>query len=278
MHVHTEESIPAVEATCTHTGLTEGIRCSVCNTVLKQQEIVPALGHSWSGWIETKPSTCTAKGEEQRKCSRCTESENRETALKAHTPGGAADCTHALTCTVCGTKLVEKLGHDWEDWQVLEPSTCTSHGQEARTCKRCKTQEKRALELAEHTPGAEPDCTHDQVCTVCGEILAAKLGHSPGKAASCTTDQTCIRCNVVLTGKLGHDWRDWQVLQRSTCTTQGREVRACRRCKTAEKRYLDLAEHRPGEWKTLTSPTTTEEGEKIRQCTVCHQVVEGGGR
>ena len=46
---HTEEVIPGKEATCTETGLTEGVKCAVCGEILIEQEVVPALGHDWKG-------------------------------------------------------------------------------------------------------------------------------------------------------------------------------------------------------------------------------------
>lgn len=49
---HTEVTIPAVEPTCTATGLTAGKKCSVCNTILVAQQTVPALGHSPSCYPE----------------------------------------------------------------------------------------------------------------------------------------------------------------------------------------------------------------------------------
>ena len=46
---HTEEIVPAKEATCTEDGLTEGKKCAVCGETLVAQEVIPALGHSWKG-------------------------------------------------------------------------------------------------------------------------------------------------------------------------------------------------------------------------------------
>ena len=55
-HGHTEVIDPAVPATCTEAGKTEGKHCSVCGTVLVAQETVPALGHSY------KDGVCTVCG------------------------------------------------------------------------------------------------------------------------------------------------------------------------------------------------------------------------
>ncbi len=43
---HTVVDVPAVDATCTATGLTAGTKCSVCETVITEQEVVAALGHT----------------------------------------------------------------------------------------------------------------------------------------------------------------------------------------------------------------------------------------
>lgn len=43
---HKEEIDPAVEATCTKKGLTEGSHCKVCEAIIVAQEEVPAKGHT----------------------------------------------------------------------------------------------------------------------------------------------------------------------------------------------------------------------------------------
>ena len=53
-HVHNVVKDEAVEPTCTTEGKTEGSHCSVCNEVLKPQEIIPVLGHNFKDGICTR--------------------------------------------------------------------------------------------------------------------------------------------------------------------------------------------------------------------------------
>ncbi len=128
-HGHTEVVDPAVPATCTEAGKTEGKHCTVCGTVIVAQETIAALGHDFGDWTQTKAPTCTEKGEEKRTCSRCDAFETREIAAQGHTEmidsAVPATCTEAgktegKHCTVCGTVLVAQetvpaLGHSYKD-------------------------------------------------------------------------------------------------------------------------------------------------------------------
>lgn len=66
---HTEVTIPAVVPTCTETGLTAGKKCSVCGTIITAQQIVAALGHSYTS-VVTKP-TVDSPGYTTHTCSHC---------------------------------------------------------------------------------------------------------------------------------------------------------------------------------------------------------------
>ncbi len=68
---HVEEKIPAVAATCTKTGLTEGTKCSRCGVILRAQQSTPVLGHSYGAWVQVKAPTALEEGYRERTCTRC---------------------------------------------------------------------------------------------------------------------------------------------------------------------------------------------------------------
>ena len=203
---HTEVIDPAVPATCTETGKTEGKHCSVCGTVLVAQETVAALGHDYGDWTQTKAPTCTEKGEEKRTCSRCDAFETREIAAHGHTevvdPAVPATCTetgrgegkHCAVCgkVIAGQQVVLALGHDYGAWTQTKAPTCTEKGEEKRLCSRCDAVETREIAAHGHTEVVDPavpaTCTEagkteGKHCAVCGTVIVAQkavptLGHS----------------------------------------------------------------------------------------------------
>ena len=137
---HTEETIPGKAATCTETGLTDGVKCSVCGTVLVAQQEIPATGHNLTNH-EAVASTCEVAGNsEYWSCDRCglyfsdsqgsqpIEENSWMLPLAEHTeetiPGKAATCTETgltdgVKCSVCGTVLVAQqeipaTGHKYD--------------------------------------------------------------------------------------------------------------------------------------------------------------------
>ena len=70
---HKEEIIPEVSPKCTETGLTAGIKCSVCDKIIKAQEVVQETGHSHK-LTYTKPSTKEEEGYMEYTCEACGDS------------------------------------------------------------------------------------------------------------------------------------------------------------------------------------------------------------
>ncbi len=68
---HTEEVLPAVEATCIKAGKTEGSKCSVCGKKIIEQEKIDPKGHTGGDWVVDKEPTETEEGREIQYCTSC---------------------------------------------------------------------------------------------------------------------------------------------------------------------------------------------------------------
>lgn len=187
---HNEVKVPAVPATCTQDGLTEGSKCSLCGKVFVEQTVVPATGH---------------------------------------TPGPEATCTQDQVCTVCGEVLVEKKGHTAGEavQENVKPATCTEAGsyEEVIFCTVCGEELSRTpvtVEATGHMPetvaGRQPTCTDTGLtdgvkCSACGTLLEEQtslpaLGHTFGEWTVSSEAgvlkegeevRTCQRCGVTET-------------------------------------------------------------------------------
>ncbi len=70
---HKEVIDQAVEPTETEDGRTEGSHCSVCNKVIKPQEVIPATGHKHQYKEKRTPATVNADGKVQQICAVCSD-------------------------------------------------------------------------------------------------------------------------------------------------------------------------------------------------------------
>lgn len=112
---------PAVAATCTTAGLTEGSHCTACNEVLTAQQTIPALGHDWDEGEVTRAATCSATGVRTHHCTRCNVAGEQEIAIDPN-------------------------AHSWGAWTVVRNAAVGVEGSEQRVCAHDGTHvETRAI-------------------------------------------------------------------------------------------------------------------------------------
>lgn len=220
---HTEEIIEGTSASCTAAGLTAGKKCSVCNEILAEQQIIPMLSHSEQIVVGTSP-TCTAEGQTGSKiCSVCkTVLVSPETlAALDHSESDwmidtlpTTDCEGSkhTECTRCGEVMktasipviTEDHTHKGSEWLTTLPATCTAVGRRDLVCECGEILESAVIECIPHTEqilmGIAATCTsagltEGKQCSVCktvtvAQMPTAKAPHTEvtvtGKAATCT--------------------------------------------------------------------------------------------
>ena len=190
---HTEVTDAAVAPTCTETGKTEGSHCSVCNTVLKAQEVIPALGHTEVTDAAVAP-TCTKTG-----------------------------LTAGKHCSVCNTVLkaqevIPATGHTVVTDAAVAP-TCTETGKtEGKHCSVCNT----VLTKQETVPATG----HTEVTDAAVAPTCTESGKTEGKHCSVCNKILVMQEEIPADG---HEWGEWFVTEAAKESESGKEMRVCRR-------------------------------------------------
>lgn len=98
--LHKAMIIPAVEPTCTESGLTEGKRCSLCKTILVQPEAVAPVGHFVAEWFVDQEAEAGVKGNRHGTCMVCGETVYEN--IRAYSEGLSYTSNGDGTCLVSG--------------------------------------------------------------------------------------------------------------------------------------------------------------------------------
>lgn len=145
----------AEEATCEEEGKTEGKHCSVCNEVLVEQEIVPALGHSYTNYVSDNNATCEEDGTKTAKCDNCdkTDTITDVGSAKGHIeeiiPREEATCeeegkTEGKRCSICKAllqpqEIIPAKGHCYSIYRF--DATCEADAKRKIICEYCKKED-----------------------------------------------------------------------------------------------------------------------------------------
>ena len=175
---HAPVTVKGKAATCTATGLTDGVKCSVCNTWITPQQTIAKLAHK-PATVKGYAATCAKAG-----------------------------LTDGTKCSACNTWITPKKSipatgkHSFGAWKTTKAATCTATGTQSRSCSVCNKVETQTLAKVAHKP-----------TTVKGYAATyVKAGLSDGvKCSVCgawITRQTAIACKVYpgsVLGKTGNN-------------------------------------------------------------------------
>ena len=253
---HTEVTIPGKEATCIEAGLTEGIYCSVCGEVLKEQEVIPLKEHTVV-IDEAVEATCTQTGlTEGSHCSVCGQvfKAQEVVPLKEHSyesevtkaPTCKEPGVRTYTCTVCGDSYTEEIStvaHTYGEGVVTKQPTCSEAGELKFTCTICNEQ------------------SYTEIIPATGHFYTSKVT----KEATCTEvgerTYTCSVCGDSYTEEIPaieHNYES-EVTKEPTCTEKGERTYTCSHCGDSYTEDIDALGHKLTHVEA-TEPTCEEDG------------------
>lgn len=298
---HDLHEIAEKAATCAENGWKHHFYCKNCGkrfsdeaqtkVVSDADVMIPALGHSWGEWTETKAATETTPGEETRTCSRCDEKEVRVIPIKSHVHGLVEVHQKAATCEengskgywVCaegeypchryfsdaeGTKEINRedavipaLGHIWLDPQYTwaeDDSTATG----TRVCLRDHTH------ILTETANATAVITKEAACEDTG------IKHLTVEFISSLFS---VQEKDAELPALGHSWDGGKREGLpASCTIEGKMRYTCTRCQATKTEKVPKTAHTPKSTIRETSATCTAAGSRsiIVKCSKCGTVIE----
>lgn len=204
---HNEVTDYGKAATCTETGLTDGLHCSVCKKVLVAQSEIPKTNHEYNASYKViKDATCTEKGTIRYYCV-CGKTKDEELPLAEHEAGidkaVAATCTkegktQGSHCDICNKVIipqetVPKTDHIAVTDKAVAPTCVNSGKTEGSHCSVCKkvlkeqetiaaTGKHKLKHIAEKKATESSSAVQEHwKCSVCDQLFADEKGTIPYK-------------------------------------------------------------------------------------------------
>ena len=142
---------------------------------------------------------------------------NEPTCLDVGVTTGICKCGKKVT------KTISMLAHQYSDWRVSLPATCTKEGFQIATCTLCGQSTHEILKPLGHDMG-EWNTYENPTCSQEGK-----------QQREC---ETCGFKQYQSIEKIPHQYSDWTDLVVATCTNNGLQTRSCTGCGKEESRVV----------------------------------------
>ena len=296
-------STKGTKATCEEPGYTDELSCQVCNQVVKKQEKISILGHSYGNWEEETAPTKTSEGLLVKKCKNDSNHFDSYVLPKLNPIDYKASITEA-TCSRTGLEIysievygktytyeivIDKLDHTYN--AVVTAPTCEKDGYTTYTCSCGDSYVDDYVDKLGHdykevvtAPTCEKEGYTTYTCS-CGDSYVDDyidaLGHNLGdyiynNDATCDEDgtetSTCINgCGKTDVrkkegSKLGHDYIEEVVLP--TCEAAGYTNYTCKNdsSHTYKDNFVDALGHSYNEYIYNNDATCDVDGTETSTC------------
>ena len=266
-----------MDATCEDTGLTAGVKCSVCGEILTAQEEVPALGHKWDAATCTTPKTCLVCGKTEGTVGGHTIVTQASKAPTCEEDG----FSEGSYCSVCGEIFSAQIefpatGHiKATRKENIDPATCQKEGYYdlvtyCETCGKVLSTEGKTIGKTEHAAGSEEII--EEVKATCKAD-----GYRIGVTSCSVCDEEISRRTIVLP-KLKHSPTETPAVKptcETTGLTEGTHCEICGTVLTAQKVIPATGHTKETITATIEAATCTKEGvsEITVFCTVCDKTL-----
>ena len=183
----------AREPDCATVGMSKGIWCENCQTVIIPQKIIPAKGHVFGEGEILSASTCSVHGEVK------------------------------VVCTVCNESEIQKLPYDdnvhsWNEGTITTPATCSTKGEMTITCHY----------NPEHTKKVEVDILPDAHVWDDGAVVTAPTCMAEGEMVyKCTLCDMGEKNETIAINQDAHAWNDGKITTPATCVDNGVKTFTC---------------------------------------------------
>ena len=149
---------------------------------------------------------------------------------------------------------VDINNHQFGEWVITTPATCTSTGLKTRVCSDCSETETVVI----------PKSAHEYVSVVTAPTCIAK-GYTTH------TCKTCLDCYVdTYVDMVDHTHGDWEVRIAPECEVKGEEIQKCTVCKTTvNTRIINETGHDFDDWFVVLAAKFNEDGQERRDCKNC---------